>query len=342
MALWTDNCGRYGGRGRENRRKEQNVFIAVDGGGTKTELLLLDDAFREINRHTCGCTNHERLRGGYGEAGRVLGEGVRALLQGSGAAPAEIRDLVAGIAGVDTEADEQAYGTELHRLGFRRFLAVNDGYLPIKANAPGGIGIAYNCGTGVCCNAIGAHGEMTKTGGLDEWAGDAGGGRWIAQQVFTAVYDSRVLKVRETLLDTLYGEAFPCGDETGLIDSLMRLKREEERQRQAVRMLFAAAGQGDAVARGIAEHMIERAVAYIAAAVRRTSFGDGEIPVILTGSILLKAADEWFLRELEERIREIPRRIRVLRAAREPVEGAARWLKERAGERGVCITKLCT
>ena len=314
------------------RRKEQNVYIAVDGGGTKTELLLLDDAFREINRHTCGGTNHERLQGGYEEASHVLGEGVRTLLKGSGVTPNGIRDLVAGIAGVDTPADEQAYGTELRKLGFHRFLVVNDGYLPIKANAPGGIGVAYNCGTGVCCNAIGRHGEMTKTGGLDEWAGDAGGGRWIAQQVFKAVYDSRVLKERETLLNSLYDEAFPCRDETGLIDSLMLLKRDGERQRQTVHMLFAAVEQRDAVAQGIAEHMLTRAVSYIAAAIRRTSFEGGEIPVILTGSILLKAANERILQELEGRIREIQRSIQVLRAELSPVEGAVRWLNERAGE----------
>ena len=309
--------------------KKAVAFIALDGGGTKTEILLLDGEFRIADSRRCGCVNHEQLPGGFAEAGSVLREALGALLAGNGLEAGRVTDLVAGIAGTDTPEDAEAYAAELRKCGFPRLTVVNDGYLPVKANAPGGWGVAYNCGTGVCCNAIGRDGGMTKTGGLDEWAGDAGGGRWIAQRVFRAVYDSAVLGLGPSRLKERYFGAFGPDGEDGLILSLMRMKREPERQSRVIRMLFEAAEEKDETALGIAAEMRERAAAYIRAAVRRTDLGNGEIPVILTGSVLLRAASASFLGELEARIqKEIPR-ARVRRAEHAAVLGAVNWLKER-------------
>ena len=305
------------------------MYIALDGGGTKTEILLLDEDFRAADSLSCGCANHEQLTGGYDGAGRVLREALEELLDRNGLAPGQIRDLAAGIAGVDTAADEEAYALRLKQAGFARLEICNDGYLPVWANAPQGWGVAYNCGTGVCCNAVGPGGERSKTGGLDEWAGDAGGGRWITQQVFRAVYDSRVLKLAPTLLEELYVAAFGAGDEEELIESLMRMKREQQRQRAVIRMLFQAAEAGDAAALAVEEQMLARASAYVRAAVRRTEMGEGEIPVILTGSVLLQAAAPSYLRKLEARICGTVRRARVSRAENSPVLGAVRRLRER-------------
>ena len=303
--------------------------VALDGGGTKTEILLLDAGYRIMDAQRCGCVNHEQLPGGFAEAGAVLREALAALLARNGLEPGLVADLVAGIAGTDTPEDAEAYGAELRKCGFSRLAVVNDGYLPVKANAPQGWGVAYNCGTGVCCNAIGRDGGMTKTGGLDEWAGDAGGGRWIAQRVFRAVYDSAVLRLGDTRLKDRYFAAFRPNGEDGLIASLMRMKREPERQELVIRMLFDAAEERDETALAIAAEMRERAAAYIRAAVRRTDLGDGEIPVILTGSVLLRAAGASFLGELKDRVqKEIPR-ARVRRAEHAAVMGAVNWLKER-------------
>lgn len=303
--------------------------IALDGGGTKTEILLLDGLYKTVDSQWCGCVNHEQLHGKYNAAGTILQNALNELLGRNRLKAGLVHDLVAGIAGVDTLADEEEYRVQLERCGFSRLAVVNDGYLPIKANAPEGWGIAYNCGTGVCCNAIGIDGGMTKTGGLDEWAGDAGGGRWITQQVFRAVYDSYVLRLENTQLKERYFSAFGPYDEIELIESLMCLKREPERQKLVIRMLFDAAEDQDKTALHITEIMLDRAVAFIRAAIRRTEFGNEEIPVILTGSVLLKAASRSYLLRLEEYLYARIPHVHVKQAEHESVMGAVKWLQER-------------
>ena len=106
--------------------------------------------------------------------------------------------MVAGLSGADNSAQVETLEGLLHRVGLARVLVGNDGYLPVAAECSGGIGIAYNCGTGVCGTAIDAHGKMSKIGGLDEWSDDMGGGVWLLQQIFKSVYDDVKLSLIES------------------------------------------------------------------------------------------------------------------------------------------------
>ena len=43
------------------------MYIAIDGGGTKTEYLLLDKHFQVVDHYLGGCLNHDLLGNGWAD-----------------------------------------------------------------------------------------------------------------------------------------------------------------------------------------------------------------------------------------------------------------------------------
>lgn len=310
------------------------MYIAIDGGGTKTEYLLLDEHFEAVGRVLGGATNHEHVAGGFEGVRREMKASVEKLLEPWKLTFSDVRDVVAGVAGIDHQSQVIALETVLHDMGFTRAMVCNDGYLPVKTACEGGVGIAYNCGTGVCCTSIDSRRKMTKTGGLEEWAGDAGGGTWILQQVFRCVYDELMLGIGHTQLTQAYLDALglKAGDEalSPPEESLPLLLVNSAAKHRVIASLFACNREGDAAAQEICARMIERGTQYIAGAYRAGVFEGDAVIVSLAGSILLKAADEHYLKAFKESVEQaLPVLVRWTKPEHTAVYGAVEWIKER-------------
>lgn len=309
------------------------IYVAIDGGGTKTEYLLLGGQFQVTGRYLGGCVNHDLLPDGWNGTLKELQTGIQTLLEANHVRLDDLADVVAGLSGVDTRSDQKQADGCMRAIGVKRFLICNDGFLPVKAECPGGYGISYNCGTGVCCAGINEEGQLAKIAGLDEWSGDAGGGRWIVTNVFLAIYEARILRGEETPLASAYQALLSLHTEEDLIDSLTKLKAPAdypEVTKNVIRMFFTELESGDKAAQQIADQMLKCAADSIRCVYSRLNFPQEEIPIVLTGSILTKAANRTYLDLLEKRLqREIPGRFRLCMVSKEPVWGAVRWLEER-------------
>ena len=113
----------------------------------------------------------------------------------------------------------------LEDLKIPQYLVCNDGYLPVKASARGGVGVAYNCGTGVCCAGIDRDGRLVNVAGLDEWSDDAGSGRWIVLSMFQKVYASAIRKEQETGLVRTFREEFSAWSKEDILNLVYKIPR---------------------------------------------------------------------------------------------------------------------
>lgn len=309
------------------------MYLAIDGGGTKTEYLLLDREFRTVGRHLGGCINHDFLNGGWQGTKRELLDGVRALTAGSGCGVSDIKDVAAGLAGVDNGRDQEAIEKIFREIGFREFKVCNDGFLTVWGECPGGVGIAYNCGTAVCCAGIDESGRMEKTAGFDEWSGDAGGGNWIVQNVFRLVYRSLVLQGEETALAAAYRRRFSLKTEADFLDSWSMLKDPAgypDMRKDVIALFFEQLEAGERGASELAEQMAVCGVENIQAIQKRLAFSKSPVSVVLTGSIHTKAANGAYLALLETKMREravLPFDITMASGA--PAEGAAMYIRRK-------------
>ena len=312
------------------------MYLAIDGGGTKTEYLLLDEAFRTAGRYLGGCVNHDFLADGWEGTRRELQRGTEAVLAGTGMKISDIRYAAAGLSGVDNGKDQEQMEEIFREIGFAEYFVCNDGFLAVWAACPAGVGIAYNCGTGVCCAGIDEAGGMEKTAGLDEWSGDAGGGIWIVQNVFRLVYRSVVYAGEETSLAAAYKRKFSLETEEDILNSWNMLKDPAgypEWSKEVITLFFAQLEEGDQEVWQLARQMALCAAENIGAIMERLVFSTVPVTVALTGSVLTKAANETYLTLLKEKIGEaagVP--FRLVAASKPPVEGALWKLKAIRGK----------
>jgi glucosamine kinase len=88
-----------------------SIFIGVDGGGTYTRALVVDETGRVLARAEAGGCNPEHVNDGPEQMGRALTEVVSL----TGARFGEVAGLVAGVAGIN-EPKDQAWAERLTAL----------------------------------------------------------------------------------------------------------------------------------------------------------------------------------------------------------------------------------
>lgn len=312
------------------------MYIAIDGGGTKTEYVLLNEQFECVGSFFGGCVNHDFLVDGWEGTQAELSHGIQTLLKKHNLQLEQIEDVAAGISGLDTDSEQQCMEECMHQLGIKKYAVCNDGFLAVMAESDEGWGIAYNCGTGVCCVAIDRAGRQVKRAGFDEWSGDAGGGIWIVMEVYRQVYRDLFYRQKPSVFAQEYHQCMGYDGERAFLDSVAMLKQPSkypELQKQVIAFFFQQFQKKQEEASIIGEKMLQCAEDNLRAVLRWMKKPEPVIPMILTGSILTKAANEKYLEQLKERLQNVAGNCLEIKMAENlPVCGAVKWLKKRNGK----------
>ena len=156
-------------------------LVAVDGGGTKTEICILDLAAKRTTSIVFGSANYKSSN--KQTAADNITRGFREALRAQNFRTEDVRGAVFGIAGCDTPADEQFYRGTIASLGLadgKAFLC-NDSELGLLAMEDEGI--CAVAGTGSIATGIAKDGRKKRAGGWGAPLSDEGSGWWIANEV---------------------------------------------------------------------------------------------------------------------------------------------------------------
>lgn len=301
--------------------------LGVDGGGTKTELALMNERASVLLRKRIGCTNHELLRGSYAELCRLLRFAILELLKEAGAALSQLAYAVFGLAGADTQSQCKQIEEAMKGIGIKQFLICNDAYLPIKAGCESGAGISSINGTGCTAAGIDRAGRQLQIGGMGELTGDCGGGDYLGRCACAAVYAAIYKRGEATsMTKILLREAHVLQEEV-LFNALSdALQKNQICMRNLNRVVFEAANAGDCVALGILQQMGTENGYSVNALLDRLDFGK-EVSIILAGSIWQKGENATAIERLQCTVRDthpnLSIRFSVLQHP--PVLGALLW-----------------
>lgn len=286
----------------------KKYLIGIDGGGSKTDILLCDMQFNEVARRFAPRSNPNDI--GIDALESLLRENILALLTELGVDKTEIASIFAGIAGL-TSAD---YAERVKRL-FSELLpnskndALHDGINVLFGAFPFDDGAIVICGTGSSC-FLKIKGEIIRIGGYGSFDlignGYEIGMAGIAHALKTA--DGREKEgVLEALLHQKLGDDF-----VKALDTLLKMGKNEIASFTPV--VFKAAEMGDSAALKIISDNME----YIASLINRAGdYFKGEFSVALAGSIL---GNELALSILECKI---VNRAKLIKSDHAPVFGAA-------------------
>jgi glucosamine kinase len=167
------------------RLRAQHSVVGVDGGGTKTEAVVLDSNQRVIGEGRAGPSNPVRV--GIATAAANVREAID-----KACAMAKVRrgDLLAaeiGLAGARRKELRERMQEALSTLGIPDIEVVTDADIALYGATDGAPGVVVIAGTGSICCGVNARGKRVCAGGWGPIAGDEGGGAWIARRALRAV-----------------------------------------------------------------------------------------------------------------------------------------------------------
>ena len=145
-----------------------NFRVGVDGGGTKTELILLDSAGKTIATHSApGCNPSQ---GGPDQARKTIADALQALCAKLPAGSVQSTSLF--MAGSPSFWSEFAAALT----GYGQVLAAPDSLPVLELATAGAPGLVLHAGTGAFVAARAPDGSLHYAGGLGWKLGDAGSG----------------------------------------------------------------------------------------------------------------------------------------------------------------------
>lgn len=262
------------------------MFLGVDGGGTKTELCLVDREGRVVGRARAPSCYY--FTEGIKLVGRVLRQGVEEVCRRASVAPADIHHAFFGLPSYgevsgDVPALDAVPGPIL---GHDRYACGNDMVCGWAGSLGGADGINVISGTGSMTYGERA-GWGARVGGWGELFGDEGSAYWISIRglnAFSRMSDGGLP------VGPLYGmlrERLDLAGDLDLVDVVLNRWRGDRTQIAALsRAVVEAASAGDGSAARILSDAARELAGMVDVTRRRLAFGEDEpVPVSFSGGM---------------------------------------------------------
>src|SRR5215831_1020486 len=171
----------------QQRPERRGTYVlGFDGGGTKTECLLGDDAGKVLARATTGPSNP--LRAGYMRTWFALGEAADSVMARHKISADQIKAVCAGIGGAGRTGVSRRVEDYFKRSFPRAEVRVTtDLEIALEAAFKGGEGMLLLCGTGSAAFGRDSKGRTARVGGHGPWISDEGSAFDIGRQAVKAL-----------------------------------------------------------------------------------------------------------------------------------------------------------
>jgi N-acetylglucosamine kinase-like BadF-type ATPase len=267
------------------RGRSAAAVLAVDGGNSKTDVALLAADGRLLAAVRGPTISHQQVGLAAGTERLIgLAGDARARAGLDEAPPAAIAAFA--VAGADTPADVRRLTAAFAATGLARETFVeNDAFAPVHAGSERGWGVSVICGAGVNAAGIAPDGRRARLAAYGDISGDWGGGRDLGAAALGAAVRARDGRGPRTTLETLVPAHFGLTRPMDLTNAIEHERMPHECLRELSPVVFAAARDGDLVARSILDRMADEVATMALAIVRRLHLTRRDVDVVLAGGV---------------------------------------------------------
>lgn len=278
-----------------------HIILGVDGGGSKTYAVVVDEQGNKLGSGVSGGGNHQ----GPGVEAALANIYQAALdsLSEAGLSTRDVTFVQYGLAGADREYDFNILRPALATLPFEAWDVVCDTLEGLRIGSAHNVGVVLVCGSGT--NAMGRNraGQTVQTGGFGYLFGDTAGGHHLAVETFRAAVRSFEYREKPSLLQGMVAGFLGFESMEQVVNYYLDHELGEV-PADLTLVLHKAAAEGDEVSIGILEHTGRELGLAAKSVVRRIGGFDGDaFPVVLVGSVLQKGRSPHLLGALEETVR---------------------------------------
>lgn len=301
--------------------------IAIDGGGTKTQVWLADEAGQVVGEGQSGpaslvITPPEEAKANV----------YQAVEQALATLPpeAKVEKAFMGLAGVDipieVEKAQQIFAPIFTEKHIPDFTVVNDVEIALASGTSINNGIALISGTGSNCFGKNAAGQKARTSGLDYILADQGSGYslgWHALRAAVKSYDGRAPK---SILEALICQHFQVAEIPELKLKVYHPPLTKTQTAELAQLAEVALNQGDKVAQRLFDELVTELVEMVVAVATRLTMTDVPVECVMVGGMFRVP---YVTDRLTEALKQRLPQLTLVKPAKPPVAGALRLALER-------------
>jgi N-acetylglucosamine kinase-like BadF-type ATPase len=263
-----------------------SLLLAVDGGGSKTDVLICDDSGTVLGHARGPGTNHQTY--GLPETMRRLDLLVESARAAAGLADADRLALAAVyLAGADLPVELTMLTDAVTRAAWAdKSIVDNDTLALLRAGTEAVNAVAVVCGTGINCIGRAADGRMVRFPALGTITGDWGGGDELGPTALWHATRAEDGRGPATALTSAIAAFFGLSSAAEVAAAAHLDPAVAARLPELTPVLFEAARAGDEVARSVVVRQGEEVAALAIAALRRLDLVTTPAAVVLGGGVL--------------------------------------------------------
>jgi len=295
-----------------------DYVLGFDGGGTKTECVLMDPAGKFLARSITGPSNSSRI--GVESAAREIEKAAELCLKEVGAARTAVAALGAGLAGTtDPGRKEKMRAALAAAFPGAAVTIFTDLEMALAAAGEGPV-IVLVAGTGSAAIGRDTQGQIWRTGGYGPLHSDDGSAYDIGSRAVAAAIKERDARgvdssLGQRILDQLAYESWPD------------LQRQATQQADSVFPLVfpvvaAAADEGDVTAREFLVQAARELAALVQVVADHGAYGREETLIAKTGGTVGRSA--FFDAQVDAALKRVLPQARIGGLRMSPAEAAAR------------------
>ena len=265
-------------------RKSDDLFLGVDGGGTKTLVVLLDAENNIVAEGLAGASNPMRV--GIEKAVTNISEAINLACDKSNQSITDIVSAALGLAGVRRNDIRLRIRERIARkLHIKSVEVVTDADIALYGATKDKAGLVVIAGTGSICLGKNEKGEKAFAGGWGPLAGDEGGGAGIARRALQEIAKASDGRGHLTKLSQRAMEYFRAGKPEDLVVAIYAPQIDNMRIAGFARLVVETAAEGDEVAVQILTEAGHELGLAATAVIRKLKLERRKFPIAKVGSI---------------------------------------------------------
>lgn len=305
-------------------------YLAVDGGGTKTDVVCVDTSGSVVGRGLSGPTNLTSTS--VGAASFNLVEAIRQAVE---TLPENDQSgfpiMVMGLAGIDSQKEYDEAFTVFSRAvahyKIEKFILVNDSVIALENGSEAPNSIILISGTGSICFGRNESQAQAKTSGMDYLLTDQGSGYAIGRRVLREAVKSFDGRAPKSILEDLVCEYFKIPSIADLKNEVYHPPLNKIEVADLAPLCSTAFERSDSVAKDIFDRTIAELVTMVMAVVRKLELDSKQFDLVLSGSV---TKVPYINQSIAEILRSEFSQINIVVPKGRPVFGAVKLALEEA------------
>jgi len=296
-------------------------ILGFDGGGTKTECVLMSSADQVLARTYAGASNPSRI--GVESAMRAIEEAADLALRHAKIERSEIAAVGAGLAGTAKPEMKERMSGALQKCFPGAAITVMTDLEAALTAAGEGPAIVLVVGTGSAAFGRNADGEIARAGGYGPSESDQGSAYDIGRRAIAAAMHERTGGAESALGKEILGQ-LRCTEWSEVQERAQTMP--DEIFPPIFPVIAAAADSGDAVAQEILVRAAEEVSSLVANVADRLQLREKEFLLAKLGGTIGRS--RFFDAQIDAALKEVAPRARIGGLRISPAEAAALAVKE--------------